>query len=428
MDNNQSTGNNLLEELQALLKHKKSRQYYAEKLGISINEVEDLITEIRERQRISINSNTNNGDDMPDLSLSSPGVIDQMDDIDQGIKTVRFNSTLEVMSDDQIFKECKLDPKKWKLSQIWQKKKLYGFVYSANFKKIDENQDVQFQKDKIIEEMKRYAPKYDKITYLPKTDPLLLEISVPDLHIGKLAHAAETGEDYDLKIAVKRFHDAIGEMLSRINRNQIERILFPIGNDLVHVDNEELTTTAGTPQDCDSRFSKMVKVTKDLLIGTITDLSRIAKVDVLTVKGNHDATITLLLAEIIDAFFHNSPNVSVDGSPKWRKYYQYYDNSFMYTHGDKEKHGELGLLFASEMPKLWADTKHRFVKLGHFHKSKRIDYMTTDTYSGFQVQVLPSLSGTDEWHYSKGYIGNKQAKAFLYHPTKGEIAQFTYTV
>jgi hypothetical protein len=217
-------------------------------------------------------------------------------------------------------------------------------------------------------------------------------------------------------------------MLSRINRNQIERILFPIGNDLVHVDNEELTTTAGTPQDCDSRFPKMVKVTKDLLIGTITDLSRIAKVDVLTVKGNHDATITLLLAEIIDAFFHNSPNVSVDGSPKWRKYYQYYDNSFMYTHGDKEKHGELGLLFASEMPKLWADTKHRFVKLGHFHKSKRIDYMTTDTYSGFQVQVLPSLSGTDEWHYSKGYIGNKQAKAFLYHPTKGEIAQFTYTV
>jgi hypothetical protein len=36
----------LLDRLQALLKHKKSKAYYAEKLGISESEVESLMSEL----------------------------------------------------------------------------------------------------------------------------------------------------------------------------------------------------------------------------------------------------------------------------------------------------------------------------------------------------------------------------------------------
>jgi hypothetical protein len=100
----------------------------------------------------------------------------------------------------------------------------------------------------------------------------------------------------------------------------------------------------------------------------------------------------------------------------------------MYTHGDKEKHGELGLIFATEMPKLWADTKYRFCKLGHLHKAKKTEYVSLEAHNGFQIEILPSLSGTDEWHYSKGFLSNKQAKGYLYHKQKGEIASYTYSV
>jgi hypothetical protein len=51
-----------------------------------------------------------------------------------------------------------------------------------------------------------------------------------------------------------------------------------------------------------------------------------------------------------------------------------------------------------------------------------------DDQRGVQIQILPSLSGTDYWHYKKGYLSNKQAKAFLYDLEKGEIANYTYTV
>ncbi len=86
------------------------------------------------------------------------------------------------------------------------------------------------------------------------------------------------------------------------------------------------------------------------------------------------------------------------------------------------------IIFATEQPNLWADTKFRFCKLGHFHKNKKIDYVSVDTYNGFQVQVLPSLSGSDAWHNSKGYLAQKQAKGFLFHKERGLVAEHTYTV
>ena len=135
-----------------------------------------------------------------------------------------------------------------------------------------------------------------------------------------------------------------------------------------------------------------------------------------------------MMGEILESYFHNIKNVEIDNTPTLRKYVQFGKCGFQYTHGNEEKHGDLGLIFATEQPHLWAATEFRFAKLGHFHKSKTINYTSVDSYQGFQVQILPSLSGSDFWHSKKGYISQKQAKAFLYDPEKGEIANYTYTV
>ena len=43
-----------------------------------------------------------------------------------------------------------------------------------------------------------------------------------------------------------------------------------------------------------------------------------------------------------------------------------------------------------------------------------------DTYGGVTVSVLPSLSGTDSWHYKKGYVkNNRAAEAYLWHHDDG---------
>lgn len=62
----------------------------------------------------------------------------------------------------------------------------------------------------------------------------MLELALFDLHIGKLSNAAETGDEYNIDIAVKRYKEAIRGILAHVDVNNLDRILLPIGNDMVH--------------------------------------------------------------------------------------------------------------------------------------------------------------------------------------------------
>lgn len=356
----------------------------------------------------------------------------------KGTMESKVSSSFEPKSHEELYDLHKIDRNEYVITNYWTKQLPNSkFTSSVFCKKKSIETNPELQKEILLKEFKSYESSVlESFNYFTSslmqerknTGDCLLELSLPDIHVGKLSHRDETGEDYDIKIAVERYKTAIRELLATSNLSSIGRIILPIGNDLLHVNSEDNMTVAGTPQDCDSRFHKMVQAAKIMLIDVITGLSAIAPVDVIVIKGNHDATATFMLGEILDAFFHNNPLVQINNSPSWRKYYKFGLNSFLYSHGDKEKHNDLGLIFATEESQLWAETKFRFAKLGHLHKTKTTNYVATNTGIGFQVQILPSLSATDEWHSGKGYIGLKQAKGFLYHPTKGEIAQYTYTV
>lgn len=46
-------------------------------------------------------------------------------------------------------------------------------------------------------------------------------------------------------------------------------------------------------------------------------------------------------------------------------------------------------------------------------------------YSGVVVRFVDALSSTDNWHYEKGYIGNRRTgEAYLWHNKNGLYAQF----
>lgn len=261
-----------------------------------------------------------------------------------------------------------------------------------------------------------------------KVPNCLLEISIPDLHVGKMSWDKETGEDYDIDIAIKRYKDAVQSLISRVDYGTIDRILLPLGNDLLTVDNKMNTTTMGTPQSSDSRFGKIFRTVKTLMVDTIDKLSQIAPVDVLIVPGNHDEATMFTMGELLDVWYRESTQVKIYNSPKLRKYYHYYNNMLMFTHGDKEKHAELGLIAAHEEPKMWGATKFREVHIGHFHKNKTVQYTTGDEFPGFKIRILPSLSASDAWHYAQGYLSAKAAKAFVWHQDQGLITEHTYSI
>jgi len=326
---------------------------------------------------------------------------------------------------DELYDLFKIKRDEYEIQRYW-----IGF-HNGRYKvtldvKLKDSINLIEQKEVLLSELKSHSPKKELISLKKNKGKYLLELALFDVHFGKLAHAEESGEDYDLKIAGKRYKEAIQDLLSRVDVSTIEKILFPIGNDMFNVDNLVKTTTGGTPQDTDSRFHKMIRYVKDLLIETIDDLSMISPVDVVIVPGNHDEQAMFMLGEILDAFYYKNKNVNVDNGAKLRKYYKYYNSSILFTHGDKEKMNELGMIFAAEEPILWGETKNRFIQIGHFHHNKKINYLANQEFQGFQVQILPSLSPNDKWHYGKGYISKRQAKAFLFDRESGIVAEYTY--
>ena len=343
-----------------------------------------------------------------------------------------FDSTIESDFNPKNVEELaelhKIDLDKYKINSYWTKQSASGkFTSSVNaiLKKVDT--DLGLQKEIILAELRnstKYVPYYKP----SKKAKYAYEINIPDAHFGKMSWKDESGEDYDLKIAEERYETAIQELLSLVNTDLLEEIIFPIGNDMINIDSRRNETFAGTAQDSDSRFFKIIKVVKNVLIRNINALSLLAPVKVIVISGNHDPESMFMLGEILDSYYHNDKNVTVDNAPKQRKYYQYGKNGFQYTHGNEENHKDLGLIFATEEKQLWADTEFRFCKLGHFHKNKKTNYLSIDEHQGFQVQILPSLSGSDAWHKSKGYMSKKQAKGFLYHKENGQIAEYTFNV
>lgn len=377
------------------------------------------------RKELSINYMHVEGTQVPTSTLTYTYEISN----DKGTWKSQAESTFEPKDDIELAELHKIDLDKYKISSYWSKLQTNGKFtssVSATLRKIDT--DIVSQKDLLISEFKKELPIIPIKKLNVTSRKYAYEINIPDAHFGKMSWKEESGEDYDLKIAEKRYTDSVENLLSLVDTNKLERIILPIGNDMLNIDSRRNETFAGTHQDSDSRFFKIVQKVKEVLIKTINSLSLIAPVDVVVISGNHDPESMFMIGEILDAYYHSNPNVSIDNSPKQRKYYQYGRNGFQYTHGNEEPHTSLGLIFATEQKELWADTEFRFAKLGHFHKNKKTNYVSVDEHQGFQVQILPSISGTDAWHNSKGYMSKKQAKGFLYHKEEGQIAEFTYNI
>lgn len=276
--------------------------------------------------------------------------------------------------------------------------------------------------DLVFARLKTEAPRWPKIERerASKGEPCLAVFGLFDVHFGKLCWQAETNSNYDLKIAETIFRHAVEDLLAESAHRVIGKIILPLGNDWLHIDNRQYATTRGTRQDTDGRFSKVFAAAKLAAVWAVETLAAVAPVQVVWVPGNHDQTLSEMLCHIVEARFHRSERVEVDVSPPDRKYVKWGSNLLGLTHGDKVAPPDLPNKMATEVPVEWAGSTCREWLIGHQHRSRKWVTKDTDTFDGTTVRVLRSLAGTDAWHYEMGYVGCKQAaEVYFYRRERG---------
>lgn len=261
-----------------------------------------------------------------------------------------------------------------------------------------------------------------------KKDPSKLVVGLVDHHFGKLCWKPETLNSYDLKIATELYARAIvaTQRQCEARQSDIDEIIMPIGNDFAHIDNRIGATEAGTPQDFDGRYEKLAGVMEEALIRSVEQARQIAPVRIIWVGGNHDRVTSMWLCRCVHWAFANDKYVTVDTSACPVKYTQFGLCLLGFAHGEAPKKKALQSQMATERADEWAKSKAcREWITGHFHTEMTTERMGTNEEAGQVFRVLPSLCGTDSWHYRNGFsMSRKATQNLLYSYEHGITAIF----
>lgn len=303
---------------------------------------------------------------------------------------------------------------------LWLKTKHESVRVTNPLFKSPEQTQIEDLHKAFLSDLKDYSPKYNTYKRQTLKEAHLLVIDPADIHIGKLCSAFEVGESYNNQIAVQRVLNGVSGILDKVSSLNIDKILFVIGNDVLHIDNPKRTTTSGTPQDTDGMWHSNFLIAKKLYVDIIEKLICVADVEVVFNPSNHDYTNGFFLAQLIETHFRNCENVKFDCSISHRKYFTYGQNLIGTTHGDGAKQQDLPLLMANES-KEWSNCKHKYFYIHHFHHKISKDYMNVN------VESLRTPSGTDSWHHRNGYQhAPKAVEGFVHHKEHGQIMRITH--
>ncbi len=240
-------------------------------------------------------------------------------------------------------------------------------------------------------------------------------LNIQDLHLAKLASAHETGgADWDIRIAERVFRETVDELVNKVPKDRIEEVIVIIGSDMLQVDNDKSTTTAGTYVDSDTRLSKAFDVAAKMLSDVIERLASSFKVHCIVYGGNHDRTVSLFLGRYIEAWFRNHSNVTIDASPRSRKYHGYGKTLLAFDHGDETKHKDLPLAIMRDNQSVISNYRFTECLVGHLHQEQSQDI------KGIVIRVAPALCPPDKWHSSKSFANNmRRSQGLLYQREQG---------
>ena len=400
MSENQS----LLHRLEELLSQKKSKKFYAEKLGISEYEVNELMRELKEKDTETTIRNF---------------AEERKVNLDRGTIESTIVIDYEPKDDLELAKLHKINLDKYVITNYWSKMLPSGKFTSSVFSKRKEAKD--YSPEDFSKFLENYKPNNIEVTkpgVSSTKDFVNVEMSLSDYHLAKRT----IDGDNSPQTRALRYFNVVQSLICKVKANyDINTVVFPISNDFFHTDNYQHQTTNGTPQDTIMDYSEEYELGFKILVDAINLLRHYAsQVVVVLVQGNHDRTKSFYLAHALDVFFKDALDVNFIREHSVVKGITL-GSTFIGWHHGNCKIEDLPLLFAThpQYSKAFGQAVYREVHTGDKHH-----YMAKEV-KGVRIQQMPSLSGTDRWHLDNNYVHSvRAALALVYDDKLGKVAEF----
>ena len=240
-------------------------------------------------------------------------------------------------------------------------------------------------------------------------DDLLTVYPIGDPHVGMCSWPAETGDDWNLKIAEQMHCDAMAELVRSAPASK-QAVVVNLG-DLYHRDGVNAETPRSRhPLDVDGRFMKMFQVGVKVMRRCIESaLAKHERVHVISAAGNHDESSALALAVLLAEVYANEPRVTVDLSPSVFYYYRWGRVLLGVHHGHTCKPAALPGVMATDRAPDWGECKFRHWLVGHVH------HQSVTEYPGVTVETFGTLAAKDAYATNGGWRSNRHMQSIVYH-------------
>lgn len=435
---------NLINQVYGSLKWKKTDEFCASKLGVSLQKYQEikrqisqtkdllqteldssLIDIVGKRMLELIDDETIKNQYISDLedqlvdaiNQNKEKVVEWKENLEEGTAEIKGVAFAEPKSPEEIIRILKIDTEKWKLSSYWNKQHKDYWLISAMV-----TQKTLEIKDLLKETLDNFKPSYKPVAEVFINDkfdnPTVGILSIQDLHFGKEGNLSVVD---DFKESIKSL------VLRSYYAHRLEKIIYVIGGDLLNMDTFSGLTTKGTPVDSDLRAQDAYNEAFDAMYWSVNFIKQFCKeLEVVYLPGNHDRLSSYHLVHALSKCFIQENSITFNATYEERKVVTWGQNFFAFEHGDVTKK-MTALVYATEFPSQWGITSFRTCYTGHFHTKKVTEFVTDNEVHGFTIKHLPSLSKSDYWHYHNKFTGSKrQAVMEIHDLTKGKISEFTY--
>ncbi len=354
------------------------------------------------------------------------------DSIEHSIKTqqdgsieVEIQENSQVNDPKELLRLVNLNPEEFEVMSFWRGFRRDKWWASVKARPVRSGNPGGLDYLKAFKEsLNDYRGPSSSITYNQKENEKMAVVCLFDIHLGKIGIWDYTG-DFDITVGEVRAE--FEKLYHFLSTQEINKILLPIGNDFFHMDDSRMSTTAGTPLEGNYNLYRTFKQGLNLMRYMIERLSGLAPVEVVLVAGNHANYTETILATSLSAIFKNCDGITIDDTPKDRKYIKYGKNLIGLTHGvlKPEKYAEL---LPFEAKEYFSSCDHFEILVGDKHHEKVYKNPVIET-GGVVVRQLGALSRKDIWHDKKGYVlAKRRSYVLIYDKKNGLDLQYTNTV
>ena len=243
-------------------------------------------------------------------------------------------------------------------------------------------------------------------------------IQIGDAHLGMLAYASVSRENFNLDMAEVELCTGIAVLIDELPNS--ERIVINDLGDFTHAENiQGVTEGGGHNLDCAASYPDMIR-SYSRVMRFIVDkaLTKAQHVDVIINQGNHSRKNDMWMAELLRVAYRNTDRVHILNNDSVFIGYRMGKTFVMTHHSDKCKPKQLTGVMTTDFRRDFGETEFHYIDVGHVHHG-----MLMKEHPSVIVESYNHLAPLDKYAFEGGWRNRRSITMVQRSRSYGEVGR-----